>query len=93
MGIQIRGLRKEYGHTVVLNHIDLDIDHGVFGLLGKNGAGKTTLMKVLATLTEPTSGEVWIDGVSIMEKRKSGKRSVIVHRSFPFIPMRPAGIS
>lgn len=36
MGIQIRGLRKEYGHTVVLNHIDLDIDHGVFGLLGKN---------------------------------------------------------
>lgn len=35
-GIQIRGLRKEYGHTVVLNHIDLDIDHGVFGLLGKN---------------------------------------------------------
>lgn len=90
-GIQIRGLRKEYGHTVVLNHIDLDIDHGVFGLLGKNGAGKTTLMKIMATLTEPTSGEVWIDGVSIVEKKKIREKIGYCPQELSFYPNETCG--
>ena len=70
-GIQIRGLRKEYGHTVVLNHIDLDIDHGVFGLLGKNGAGKTTTIKMIAGLCRPKSGKMELfDCKSLTEGRK-----------------------
>ena len=57
-GVKIRGLRKNYGNVAALKQIDLDIEHGVFGLLGKNGAGKTTLMKILSTLSETTYGEV-----------------------------------
>ncbi|OKZ82785.1 MAG: hypothetical protein BHW06_09530 [Clostridium sp. 44_14] len=85
-GVKIRGLRKNYGNVAALKQIDLDIEHGVFGLLGKNGAGKTTLMKILSTLSEPTSGEVWIDGVSIAEKKKIREKIGYCPQELSFYP-------
>ncbi len=85
-GIVVRGLSKVYGQTVALNNIDLDIEYGVFGLLGKNGAGKTTLMKVLSTLVEPTSGDVWIDGVSIADKKEVRKKIGYCPQELSFYP-------
>ncbi len=62
--IDIRHLRKEYGTTVALENLHLNIPEGeVFGLIGPNGAGKTTLIRILATLMEPTYGEVTIAGI------------------------------
>lgn len=62
MEIHIQNLTKEYhrGKRAVEN-LSLELANGMFGLLGPNGAGKTTLMKMLATLIEPTSGEVRFD--------------------------------
>lgn len=59
MELHIHDLTKEYhrGKRAVEN-LSLELTNGMFGLLGPNGAGKTTLMKILATLTEPTSGAV-----------------------------------
>ena len=48
--IEIKGLNKFYGKKQALFDVNLSIQQGMFGLLGRNGAGKTTLMKTLATL-------------------------------------------
>lgn len=59
-------LRKEYKDTVAVEGLDLEIEEGeLFSLLGVNGAGKTTTIKMLATLTKPTSGEAYIYGYSV----------------------------
>src|SRR6267378_944482 len=65
--IDIRNLRKEYKDTVALENLTLEIPKGeVFGLIGPNGAGKTTLIRILATLLEPTYGQVRIDGIDVL---------------------------
>ena len=51
-----------------LDHVNLNIDHGIYGLLGENGAGKTTLMKILVTLLTPTSGTAEINGLTVEPK-------------------------
>ena len=62
-GVVVRGLEKRFGAAAVLRGIDLDIRPGeVFSLFGPNGAGKTTLLRILATLTKPDVGTVWIAG-------------------------------
>lgn len=67
MAIKIVNLRKEYSDVVAVNNLNLEIFDGeLFSLLGINGAGKTTLIKMLATLTKPTSGEAFINGYSII---------------------------
>ncbi len=61
--ITVRGLRKSYGGTVVLDGIDLEVAEGtVFALLGPNGAGKTTTVHILSTLIPADAGEVLIAG-------------------------------
>ena len=53
--------------VTAVDHVDLEIPHGIFGLLGENGAGKTTLMRVLTTVLAPTSGKVLLDGTLYCE--------------------------
>jgi ABC-2 type transport system ATP-binding protein len=53
---------RRYGHTVALDHIDLEISSGITGLLGPNGAGKTTLLSILATVSSPDSGRLSVLG-------------------------------
>jgi ABC-2 type transport system ATP-binding protein len=63
MALEISALTKTYGSGVrALRGVTLHIERGVFGLLGANGAGKSTLMRILATLLEPDSGTVRLDG-------------------------------
>jgi len=65
--IQVKNLRMEYGATVAIENLNLEIAAGeVFGLIGPNGAGKTTLIRILATLLEPTYGSVRIGGVDAL---------------------------
>ncbi len=64
--IEITDLLKEYETTVAVNHLSLRIEKGeFFGLLGPNGAGKTTMVRMLSTLTKPTSGTIVIGGVPL----------------------------
>jgi len=69
--IEAQDLKKYYksksGEIKALDGLSLSIPQGtVKGLLGPNGAGKTTAVKILTTLTIPTSGEAFIDGVSVL---------------------------
>lgn len=69
MSIKIEDLTVTFknGLTAV-NHVNLQLNHGIYGLLGENGAGKTTLMRVLTTILKPTKGKVTLDGISFIEK-------------------------
>lgn len=65
--IRINNLRKEYDDVVAVNDLNLEIEEGeLFSLLGVNGAGKTTTIKMLSTLTKPTSGDAFIYNYSIL---------------------------
>jgi len=64
--LEVREVRKEYPGTVALKSVSLGFEGGkVHALLGKNGAGKSTLVKILAGATEPTSGQVLVDGNAV----------------------------
>ena len=75
--IDIRDLRVDYGNFVAVDDLNLSVPPGeVFGLVGPNGAGKTSTFRVLATLMEPTYGDVFLDGVDIQEDIESARRVV-----------------
>ncbi|MEQ8156381.1 MAG: ABC transporter ATP-binding protein [Clostridiaceae bacterium] len=66
----LTNVSKYYGKKQALKDINLKIEKGMFGLLGRNGAGKTTLMKVITTLLPVNSGEVMVCDVPIKESGK-----------------------
>ena len=71
----IRDLKKTYPSGIqALKGINLEIGPGMFGLLGPNGAGKTTLMKIVATLLEPDSGTVEMNGVDLIARKDQARR-------------------
>jgi heme exporter protein A len=61
--IEIRKLTKTFGHRIVLRGVNLTINEGDFvTLLGANGAGKTTLLHLVANLSKPNAGDIFISG-------------------------------
>ncbi len=82
--ILTRDVRVDYGDVVAVRDMNLDIRPGeVFGLIGPNGAGKTSTIRVLATLLEPTYGEVYIAGIDALESPDR------VHRILGYMPDMP----
>lgn len=67
MKLVLDNLTKEFGEFVAVDHINLTMTNGVYGLLGVNGAGKTTLMRMLCTLLKPTSGKIYCNGKDIFK--------------------------
>jgi putative ABC transport system ATP-binding protein len=73
--VKAKGIRKVYGVKgnifTALDGIDLNVQEGEFvGIMGPSGAGKSTLLNVLATIDEPTSGEIVIDGTNIVNMKE-----------------------
>ncbi|MFB6104054.1 MAG: ABC transporter ATP-binding protein [Halobacteriaceae archaeon] len=67
--IRAEGLTKRYDGTVAVDDLDLWIPQGtVYGFLGPNGAGKTTTMRMLTTLTTPTSGTATVAGAPVSDR-------------------------
>lgn len=67
MNLILDNLTKEFGNFIAVDHINLTMANGVYGLLGVNGAGKTTLMRMLCTLLKPTSGYIYCDEEDIFK--------------------------
>ena len=69
LAIETDGLTKRYGDETAVDDLDLEILSGtVYGFLGPNGAGKTTTMRMLTTLTRPTSGSARVAGEDISDR-------------------------
>ncbi|HEY1977599.1 MAG TPA: ABC transporter ATP-binding protein [Candidatus Baltobacteraceae bacterium] len=65
MELEIRALTKRYRSVVAVDNFSLTLKPGILGLLGPNGAGKSTLMRMMATVTRPTSGTIALDGADV----------------------------
>lgn len=77
MSIVVQDVTKEYGEQKALNGISFGIGSGeIVGFLGPNGAGKTTLMKILTGYIAPTSGNAWINNVSVTRDSIKAKRRI-----------------
>ncbi len=58
-------LTKNFGSKTAVNHLNVTLTNGVYGLLGANGAGKTTFMRLLCNIQTPTSGKIVLNGKNI----------------------------
>jgi ABC-2 type transport system ATP-binding protein len=66
--IELRRLHRVFDQTHAVNDVSFEVYSGeVFGFIGPNGAGKTTSMRILATLDEPTAGDAYVDGFSVID--------------------------
>ncbi|MGN7612703.1 ABC transporter ATP-binding protein [Magnetococcales bacterium HHB-1] len=75
--IEIQNLSRFYGPIEALNGINLNIRRGeVTGFLGPNGAGKTTAMRILSGLLTPTTGNVLIDGINMLDDPVAAKYKI-----------------
>jgi ABC-2 type transport system ATP-binding protein len=75
--IYTENLVKNYGDIKAINNLNLQVRQGeIFGFLGQNGAGKTTSIRVLTTLTRPTSGLVSVDGFNVVNQPDKVKKVI-----------------
>ena len=83
--IEVRGLTKSFNHRPALRGIDLDIGPGESVVIfGPNGAGKTTLLKILATIMNPNSGTVLVDGLDLKKNTEEVRRriGIVSHHTY-----------
>jgi len=77
LSLEIRGISKRYPNGVqALNNLSLSIGNNMFGLLGPNGAGKSTLMRTIATLQDPDSGTITLNGLNVVENKDAVRRQL-----------------
>lgn len=75
MAVTISDLSKTYPNGVkALKNVSLTIGNNMFGLLGPNGAGKSTLMRTIATLQDPDSGSVQLDGLDVLANKNEVRK-------------------
>jgi len=86
--VAIAGVKKNYGGTVALKGIDLEIRRGeFFGLLGPNGAGKSTLINIIAGLVRASDGTVAVLGNDVVSNYRAARRSLgVVPQELVFDP-------
>jgi ABC-2 type transport system ATP-binding protein len=79
--IEIKGLTKQYGKSIALDHLDLNVLQGeILGYLGPNGSGKTTTIRLMLGMIKPTSGMVAIFGEDAQKHKEE------VHKSVAYVP-------
>ncbi|HLW83621.1 MAG TPA: ABC transporter ATP-binding protein [Candidatus Sulfotelmatobacter sp.] len=75
MALTINGLSKTYPNGVkALKNLSLSIGNSMFGLVGPNGAGKSSLMRTIATLQDPDSGTITLDGIDVLRQKDDVRR-------------------
>jgi ABC-2 type transport system ATP-binding protein len=84
--LKIDNLVKYYGSNLAIDNLNLEIpDKTIFGFIGPNGAGKTTTIKLIATLIEPTQGEITIKGTNVTNKPQEVKKLIGYIPDTPFL--------
>lgn len=66
--IEVRNLVKNYGNVKAVRDISFTVENGeILGFLGPNGAGKTTTLRVITSYLSPTSGNVFVDNLNVLD--------------------------
>jgi ABC-2 type transport system ATP-binding protein len=82
--IQLQDLTKDYGTTIAVNKLSLNVAAGeIYGFIGPNGAGKTTTIRMMGGILAPTAGKV------IIGNRDMDKDPVSAKKMIGFVPDRP----
>jgi putative spermidine/putrescine transport system ATP-binding protein len=85
--VRLRGLRKEFGSVVAVDHVDLDVRDGEFlTLLGPSGSGKTTVLRMIAGFVLPTSGRVELGGVDVTNRPPFDRDVNTVFQDYALFP-------
>ena len=86
--IEVDHLTKRFGDLVAVNEVSFNVEQQeIFGLLGPNGAGKTTLIRILTTLTPPTSGTARVGGYDIVNGADGVRRTLgVIPQAFTSDP-------
>lgn len=77
IAIKTSNLTKSFGDNVAVNNLNLEIKKGeLYGLVGPDGAGKSTTIRLLVSIMEPTSGDAWVSGHSIVREGERIKEKI-----------------
>ena len=75
--LKIQNLTKSFGEKIAVNDISLNVEGGdIFAFIGHNGAGKTTTIKCVVGINQPTSGDVFVNGISVKENALECKKQL-----------------
>lgn len=87
MALELIDLSKRYQDKIAVDQVSLNIDSGIWGLLGANGAGKTTLIRMAVGILKPSAGHVQFDGIDISTLASSYRDLLgYLPQSFGFYP-------
>ena len=68
--VKVRDVSMRFGNVEAVQNVSLSVERGrVLGLVGSDGAGKSTLLRMMATMVEPTTGEILINGLSVSREK------------------------
>lgn len=76
MKLEVKKVTKCYGSRIALNHVNLELTNGIYGILGANGAGKSTLMNLLTDNVRRQEGSILLDGKEILSLGKQYRSKV-----------------
>lgn len=84
--IIVEDVYRSFGDVKAVDGISLQATQGkIFGLLGPNGAGKTTLVRMLTTLLKPTSGNIYVSGVNVVESPQNVRSLIGLAGQYPAV--------
>lgn len=85
--LSVRNLTKSYGALTVVSDVSLTVERGkILALLGPSGCGKTTLLKMIAGLTEPSAGEITVDGEPLGGVPTHRRRFGMLFQNYALLP-------
>src|ERR1700757_4529007 len=88
--LAVRDVSVVFGGIVALNGVSFDMHQGqILGLIGPNGAGKTTLFNCLSRLYQPSSGDILLEGLSILKRPPHRIAEIGIGRTFQNVALFP----
>lgn len=75
--LSVQKLSKKYTSVLAANEVSFEVNKGeIFALIGPNGAGKTTTIRMISTLIQPTSGDAFVDGLSVVKEASKVREKI-----------------
>ncbi|BCB76947.1 spermidine/putrescine ABC transporter ATP-binding protein PotA [Phytohabitans flavus] len=91
-GVVLRGIRKQFGTSVAVDDLDLDVRPGEFlTLLGPSGCGKTTTLNMIAGFLTPNQGQILLDGQDVSRQPPDRRDTAMVFQQYALFPHLTVG--